>query len=260
MGAWGPAIFSDDFALDIKEEFKEKIGDGLSAKEATNSLIKEFSEELSDEFEAPVFWVALAATQHQIGHIEQSVIEKAISIIDSKVDLVKWEHDKPNKKKREIALNKLRDKLKTPPPSPKKIPKTIKTNTPFSTGDVFQFTFNNQLALIRLIGHHIDKGGKYPVCELLDWDGDTLPYKKKWFSKKRVLNTSSLTHLPYRILQQDGHKIHKFMLGSKGAKGRDIAKKASLIFKGSIPDQTCSQYSVCFWEDLEQSLITTFKK
>ncbi len=28
---------------------------------------------------------------------------------------------------------------------------------------------------MRVIGHHCDKGGRFAVCELLDWVGDTIP-------------------------------------------------------------------------------------
>ena len=34
MGAWGTAIFADDLAADIKGDFRDLIGDGLSAPKA----------------------------------------------------------------------------------------------------------------------------------------------------------------------------------------------------------------------------------
>jgi hypothetical protein len=38
MGAWGTAIFSDDTALDVRDEWRDAILDGLSAEEATAHL------------------------------------------------------------------------------------------------------------------------------------------------------------------------------------------------------------------------------
>ena len=35
MGTWGVAIFSDDLAADIRGDFRELIGDGLTPSEAT---------------------------------------------------------------------------------------------------------------------------------------------------------------------------------------------------------------------------------
>jgi hypothetical protein len=33
------------------------------------------------------------------------------------------------------------------------------------------------LVIFRVIGYHIDKGGKDPVCEMLDWLGTEIPSK-----------------------------------------------------------------------------------
>jgi hypothetical protein len=44
LGAGGIAIFSDDIACDIRDDYKELLGDGLSSKEATQRLINEYSD------------------------------------------------------------------------------------------------------------------------------------------------------------------------------------------------------------------------
>jgi hypothetical protein len=33
----------------------------------------------------------------------------------------------------------------------------------------------SRLALLRVIGHHEDEGGRFAVCELLDWTGEAVP-------------------------------------------------------------------------------------
>jgi hypothetical protein len=48
VGTWGPAIFSDDLAADIRGEFKDHIGDGMSAEEATAVLLDEYRESIAD--------------------------------------------------------------------------------------------------------------------------------------------------------------------------------------------------------------------
>lgn len=35
MGTWGPALFSDDLALEVKSDFKDKIALALSKDAAT---------------------------------------------------------------------------------------------------------------------------------------------------------------------------------------------------------------------------------
>jgi len=71
MGTWGTGIFADDLAADVRDEFTDLIGDGLSAAAATKRLVTESSEEIEDE--PTVFWIALAATQWKIGHVVESV-------------------------------------------------------------------------------------------------------------------------------------------------------------------------------------------
>jgi hypothetical protein len=39
MGAWGIGLYSDDVAIDVRDIFKEMIGDGLETEDATNQLI-----------------------------------------------------------------------------------------------------------------------------------------------------------------------------------------------------------------------------
>ncbi len=67
MGAWGVAIFSDDLAADIRDDFRELIGDGLTPSEATDRLMEEYRSALDDSHELPVFWIALAVAQWKLG-------------------------------------------------------------------------------------------------------------------------------------------------------------------------------------------------
>ena len=42
MGAWGTAIFSDDTAADIRGDYKDYIGDGLSPIAAKEKILLEW--------------------------------------------------------------------------------------------------------------------------------------------------------------------------------------------------------------------------
>lgn len=42
MGAWGSAIFSDDTAADLRDDWKDLLGEGLSPEEATKKLVEEY--------------------------------------------------------------------------------------------------------------------------------------------------------------------------------------------------------------------------
>src|SRR5712692_10585305 len=59
MGVWGPAVFSDDLAADLRAEYRMMIGDGLSGPEATDRLLKEWMPSSEkDPAMAAVFWLS----------------------------------------------------------------------------------------------------------------------------------------------------------------------------------------------------------
>jgi hypothetical protein len=80
MGAWGTGIFSDDLACDIRSDFREHIGDGLTASEARQRLLHDYRSSVNDMDDGPVFWLALATTQWRLGRLEDEVRDLAIAI------------------------------------------------------------------------------------------------------------------------------------------------------------------------------------
>lgn len=87
MGAWGTAIFSDDIACDIRDDYKELIGDGFSSEEATETLVKEYSDIIEDDDEGTVFWLALASVQWNCGRLLKNIKMTALNIIETDLDL-----------------------------------------------------------------------------------------------------------------------------------------------------------------------------
>lgn len=72
MGAWGTAIFSDDTALDIRDEWRDAILDGLSAEEATARVLESFDDYLGeDEDTEKLFWMGTARGASAIGSRDQ---------------------------------------------------------------------------------------------------------------------------------------------------------------------------------------------
>jgi hypothetical protein len=94
MGAWGPAIFSDDVACDIRGDYRELLEDGVPDEEAMSRVIEAYAH--LDEDEAHVLWLALAAAQAGLGRRDDSVQDKALAIIDGGVGLELWEEAGPN--------------------------------------------------------------------------------------------------------------------------------------------------------------------
>ena len=119
MGTWGTAIFSDDTASDVRDEYRDLIGEGLSTEQATDKLLRHYAPSLDDPDDGPPFWLGLAVTQWKCGRLLEQVKEKALHIIDSGADLKRWSGDA----KRRAVLEKTRAQLLSPQPRPTRIRK-----------------------------------------------------------------------------------------------------------------------------------------
>ena len=172
MGAWGTAILSDDAAADTRDTFRDFIGEGISPDEATERVIAESAEMLADEEEANVFWLALAATQWKIGRLVDSVRDQALEIIDSGVDLRRWqESSKADLNKRKKHLEKLREQLLSPQPERKKIKVYPKSSTDFLPGDIAVYRLDDQISVrFCVVGIQSNHGSVYADICLLGLD------------------------------------------------------------------------------------------
>jgi hypothetical protein len=179
MGTWGTAIFDDDLALDLKEEYQELLADGRSGPEATRLLRERWLGDLTDPDLEPVFWLSLAATQWKFGRLEESVRARALEIIDSGADLARWQDDPKALQKRRHVLVKLQQQLESPPPPPKKIRQAYRSTCDWEEGEIIAFRLlSGRLILLRVLMINRDRGGAYPTCEILDWVGEVVPAKE----------------------------------------------------------------------------------
>jgi len=145
VGAWGPAIFSDDVAADIREDWRLHIGDGLSPEAATTRIIEQYADAVKDQDEAGVVWLALAVSQWRTGRLLPEVQARAIEVIDNGADLRRWESADPKTRRaRAQVLAKTRDQLLSPPPETKRIPRRRRSRTPYGAGDVLRYDLRVQ--------------------------------------------------------------------------------------------------------------------
>ena len=178
MGVWGTGIFQDDNACDIRDNYRDYLGEGLSGPDAAARILKEFDGMLSDPRDAAVVWLALAAVEWKHGRLDPDTKAQALHLIDSGVDLERWSVNTKDYAKRKAVLEKLRVQISSPQPEVRKVARRKLCESNWSEGDLFGYRLiDGRLILFRVIGHHIDKGGKYPVCELLDWIGDEIPVR-----------------------------------------------------------------------------------
>src|SRR5579864_8755775 len=91
MGVWGTAIFSDDNASDVRDDYRGMIGDGLSGPQATDRLLSRWmSAAAKDPDLAATFWLALAVTQWKCGRLEDRVRKEALRSIEDGSALRGW--------------------------------------------------------------------------------------------------------------------------------------------------------------------------
>lgn len=121
MGTSSAALFSDDTACDVRDEFMERLSNGDSPAAATEALLRTWATEIQDIDDGPVFWLALAATQWNYGCLDPDVQARAISIIDRGSDLQKWTG--PSASRRGAVLQGLKQKLQSPQPVPRRPPR-----------------------------------------------------------------------------------------------------------------------------------------
>ena len=98
MGAWGPSIFSDDLAADIRREYNILLSVGKTSEEAEKMLIDYYSSLLNcNDPDEDVFWFALALCEWKKGRLSITVREKALNALDSGRDLER--RNNPEKEK-----------------------------------------------------------------------------------------------------------------------------------------------------------------
>lgn len=179
MGAWGTAIFSDDTACDVRDDYREFLGDGLTNRGATDAVLREWQGQC-DEAEMGVVWLSLAAIQWKCGRLEDRVKQQALRIIDTGTDLERWEGDVNLIRKRKASLAKLRSTLMSPQPSPRKIPKRFRDSCDWEIGELVAYRLlSGKWIIFRVHEFHSDRGGTSPTCEILDSVFDSIPQESK---------------------------------------------------------------------------------
>lgn len=245
MGAWGTGIFQDDTASDLREEYRDHIGNGLSAEEAKARVLRNYASSLANPGEDGVVWLALAATQWKLGRLDEETLQRALHIIDSGSDLERWSTAKKDQAARKAALETLRTQITSPQPPQRKIRQRILCQCEWKIGELVALRLlSGKYTVLRVIGHHLDRGGKYPVCELLDWTGDTLPADEV------------LRELPVKRSRPDyRHTISQLMI--VGLKKKSLARLLELKIR-LRPVQKHGASSIVHWKYLDTFLKQWF--
>jgi hypothetical protein len=246
MGVWGTSLYSDDTACDVREDYKDILGEGISEPEATKRMISQWKSELTDPDIAPIFWLALADTQWNLGRLQEEVRRQALMIIDNGSDLIRFQLDNTLAIKRKIVLARLKKKLETAQPAEKKVRKRYVDSTTWSIGEVYRFQLKSgNFALLHVIGFHQDKGGRGPVCEILDWNGEVMP------------DIKAIEKMGIIYAQPPSQHLCQFLFGSLSQKDFQ-EKRVSLVAKNIKPKQKIGGYTVFLWRYADEMFKQLF--
>lgn len=177
MGAWGTALFSDDTACDVRERYKLLLRESQNSALATERLLQEFAETCEDPDDGPVFWLALALTQHKLGRLEPRVRSEALALLERGAGLERWREAGPRElKKRQAVHDKLRAELLSPLPPPRNIRPIFRDSTQWTVGELVAYRLRSERYIVlRVVSAEEHAHGRAPVVELLDWEGAAPP-------------------------------------------------------------------------------------
>ena len=113
MGTWGPKLYEDDLAEDIKNEYEELLEKGKNNRDAIEDIYQIYKEEIEDSDEKSVFWMVLADILYKNKNLTEFVKEKALKEIELGENLERWKNEASEEdyiiRKKEI--DKLKKKL-----------------------------------------------------------------------------------------------------------------------------------------------------
>lgn len=118
MGAWGPGLYSNDIAQDLKGAVRAMLQSPLSLDEVVASLLDTYPNvtEPGDE-EASTFWLVVANQLVRAGQRHEPTFSRALDLIENGGDaalMAELDMSPADLRRRQASLQKLADQLRTP--------------------------------------------------------------------------------------------------------------------------------------------------
>ncbi|GAB3263669.1 DUF4259 domain-containing protein [Nocardioides dilutus] len=248
MGAWGPAVFSDDTACDIRSDYREMLEDGVDDAEAMQRVITEYRHLADDE--GHVLWLALAAAQVAVGRLDATVKTEALRIIDEGIGLDLWVEAGPKAlASRKAALAKLRKALTGEQKARTKVLKPWVHVTDLLPGDVLAYRRHpeGRYALFRVARIEDGRLGAAPILRQLKWDKASLPADWRLRSLRTLAETKAGGPEP-------STSFHVARNKKKDPDWRDVGLSRISRVDVAPDDNGYSPRSYCDWRALSRNL------
>ena len=97
--------------------------------------------------------------------------------------------------------------------------------------------------MFRVIGHHTDKGGRFAVCELLNWVGETLP-SQELIAELQITKENTPRGISQFIFQEPRKK-------------REHERVVRMGYS-TTPQQTLGGYTALVWPYVDNQLKEIF--
>jgi hypothetical protein len=164
MGYWDNSLYSNDLALDIKDDYTALLENNQD--DVASKKIVQMYEPLLKTDEESLFWYVLADAQWELGRLNKMVREKAICFINSE-NPCPFIDDKKQLNQWKKVLVELEKKINSLQPAKKALikEKEFVTN-PWLVGDIYAYRIHNsasktsqQYIVIQKIGDDIGVNG-----------------------------------------------------------------------------------------------------
>lgn len=167
MSAWGPAIFSDDLAADLRGQYVALLSIGKNDAEAEKLVLEYYAPAIGTE-EETALWFALALVEWKKGRLSEFAKDKALSILNNGGDLERWNRpgNEKNYAKRVKVIEGLRRTLLSPMPAKKKIRKPTIHRCPWKVGSLLAYRIVNCRDKLEMDPYY----GKYVLLRVLQID------------------------------------------------------------------------------------------
>ena len=191
MGAWGPGIFSDDSACDVRSDDKGHLASGLSDEDVLARIRADYADDFDDADDGPTLRIALALILHKVGRLPDDVRDEALAAIDAGPD-ERWDTPKLIKA-RAKALDSARKVLASPQLPRKKISRPWAERTSLEAGMVLGYKTERGFTLLRVARLDSFEGGSSALVRALAWEKAGLPSGRRLHRlKDQRINTVTM--------------------------------------------------------------------
>lgn len=112
MAIWGPQIYDNDSASDIRDAFQELISSGMDPQRVREHILSDFSEMFQDVEDSPLVKLALSDQLNSVGALPDTDKTEILDYLHSGGDLDFWQENAPHfAKSRKLELLKLEKRI-----------------------------------------------------------------------------------------------------------------------------------------------------